>query len=234
MKLGEKIKQLRNNAGLTQPELAQKATIEQSYLSKLENDKGSPSFEVISNIAQAFDMDAMALIESLSPNYLQEQLAHLPEVAIKIEARKQQYITRFKRGYAIAATLIVLGIACVMLGKSDAIFTNALYEYESSGVIKADEPIRQFSVHRLSILSEDRKAHEQRIQNNIPRLQEIIRLSTEYRGQAYIEEVDGGRRYYQLTKQKEIRSPWQEFNFILGMVMITMGGFGLGYVFKTK
>ena len=39
MKLGEKIKKLRNDAELTQPELADKAQIEQSYLSKLENEK---------------------------------------------------------------------------------------------------------------------------------------------------------------------------------------------------
>jgi transcriptional regulator with XRE-family HTH domain len=40
MTLGETIKLLRTEQGLTQPELAEKARIEQSYLSKLENESG--------------------------------------------------------------------------------------------------------------------------------------------------------------------------------------------------
>ncbi|NQY33918.1 MAG: helix-turn-helix transcriptional regulator [Alteromonadaceae bacterium] len=70
MKFSEKIKQLRNKAGLTQPELAKRSDIEQSYLSKLENDKGSPSFDVISKIAVALNTDAMTLIESLDLQYI--------------------------------------------------------------------------------------------------------------------------------------------------------------------
>ena len=62
MKLGERIKQLRNDAELTQPELAVKAGIEQSYLSKLENEKSTPSFEILTKIASAFEMDTMTLI----------------------------------------------------------------------------------------------------------------------------------------------------------------------------
>ena len=39
MTLGEQLKRIRVNKGLSQPELAELSTIEQSYLSKLENDK---------------------------------------------------------------------------------------------------------------------------------------------------------------------------------------------------
>ena len=74
MKFSEKIKQLRNKAGLTQPELAKRSDIEQSYLSKLENDKGSPSFDVISKIAVALNTDAMTLIESLDFQYIHDFL----------------------------------------------------------------------------------------------------------------------------------------------------------------
>ncbi len=83
MKLGEKIKQLRNNEGLTQPELAAKANIEQSYLSKLENDKSSPSFEVIEKISNALHIETMTFIDSLDSIYVRDNLAHLPEVAEK-------------------------------------------------------------------------------------------------------------------------------------------------------
>ena len=44
--LGQQLKQLRNNKKLSQPEFAQQVGIEQSYLSKLENDKSIPSNEI--------------------------------------------------------------------------------------------------------------------------------------------------------------------------------------------
>ena len=57
MTLGDTIKLLRTEQGLTQPELAERARIEQSYLSKLENDKGTPSFDIINRIAQALGLN---------------------------------------------------------------------------------------------------------------------------------------------------------------------------------
>jgi len=46
MNIGEKIKQLRTEKNLTQPQLAEAIGIEQSYLSKLENDKSTPSADI--------------------------------------------------------------------------------------------------------------------------------------------------------------------------------------------
>jgi len=43
MNFGERIKQLRTERNMTQPQLAEAIGIEQSYLSKLENDKSVPS-----------------------------------------------------------------------------------------------------------------------------------------------------------------------------------------------
>ena len=46
MTLGEQLKKLRNAKDLSQPDLANIAGIEQSYLSKLENDKSIPSNDI--------------------------------------------------------------------------------------------------------------------------------------------------------------------------------------------
>ena len=48
MNFGEKLKQIRTQKNLTQPQMAEAIGIEQSYLSKLENDKSIPSAEMFS------------------------------------------------------------------------------------------------------------------------------------------------------------------------------------------
>ena len=50
MRLGERLRQLRQARDLTQPELADAIGIEQSYLSKLENDKYVPSADIFGRI----------------------------------------------------------------------------------------------------------------------------------------------------------------------------------------
>ena len=90
MKLGEKIKLLRTEKELTQPELAHKAGIEQSYLSKLENDKAIPSFDIINRVAMALESTGMGIIDTLSQSYVENNLSHIPEVAAEYAVIKQR------------------------------------------------------------------------------------------------------------------------------------------------
>jgi len=232
MKLGEKIKQLRNDAGLTQPELAEKANIEQSYLSKLENEKGSPSFEVITKIAEAFNIDSMDLLDSLDANYLHENLIHLPEVALKLEKRRELLRAKFKRGYITAALLIVLGVAFFIIGNSNTIFPHSIYQYKSMGLIHKGEVNRHYYPHPIRELGETRDNAIARVAKNIPRINEELVLTRTYKGENYVEGYGEKRRYFELIDQREIESPWKDIFMILGVIMLTSGGFGLGYIFK--
>lgn len=232
MKLGEKIKQLRIDAGLTQPDLSEKAAIEQSYLSKLENDKGAPSFEVISKIAAAFNIDAMTLIDSLDTSYISDNLAHLPEVAIKLEERKERQKAKFKRHYFLAATMIVLGIAFVILGNSNTIFSEKIYQYKSMGYINKGEVNSHYNAFPISEIGENRAQAETRIQKNISRIDEALMLTRNYHGENFVEEYGPKRRYFKKIFEKPSESPWRNIFTILGFVLLTSGGFGLGYVFK--
>lgn len=56
MSFEENLRTLRLARGLTQPVLAEKAGIEQSYLSKLENGRSKPSEDVLTRLAQALDV----------------------------------------------------------------------------------------------------------------------------------------------------------------------------------
>ncbi len=56
MSFSENLRTLRLARGLTQPALAEKADIEQGYLSKLENGRSRPSEEVLGRLAQALEV----------------------------------------------------------------------------------------------------------------------------------------------------------------------------------
>jgi transcriptional regulator with XRE-family HTH domain len=62
---GEKVRQLRAERNLTQPQLAQLIGIEQSYLSKLENDKSIPSADIFQAIQLALSIDVATFLEGV-------------------------------------------------------------------------------------------------------------------------------------------------------------------------
>lgn len=65
MKLGDRIRQLREEAGLTQGQLALGSAVSQGYLSQLENGEvKNPSAAVLLRVAEAIQIDADELFES--------------------------------------------------------------------------------------------------------------------------------------------------------------------------
>lgn len=65
MRLGDKIRQLREASGLTQGHLAECASVSQGYLSQLENgDVKNPSAAVLLRVAQAMNVDPDELFEA--------------------------------------------------------------------------------------------------------------------------------------------------------------------------
>ncbi len=65
MKLGDKIRQLREEGGLTQGQLAASSSVSQGYLSQLENGEvKNPSAAVLLRIAQAIHVDSDELFEA--------------------------------------------------------------------------------------------------------------------------------------------------------------------------
>ena len=65
MNLGDKIRALREELGLTQGQLANNASLSQGYLSQLENgDVKSPSAAVLLRVAQAMQVDPDELFEA--------------------------------------------------------------------------------------------------------------------------------------------------------------------------
>ena len=63
MKLGEKIKQLRKNKGISQEELASMLKINRNYLSRIETGKSEPTSSILKNIAEIFSVDLNSLLD---------------------------------------------------------------------------------------------------------------------------------------------------------------------------
>src|SRR5919198_2901795 len=65
MTLGERIRQLRRQRGLTQRHLADATGVDFSYLSKIENDRleHTPSIKMLQDLAKALEVDELELME---------------------------------------------------------------------------------------------------------------------------------------------------------------------------
>lgn len=224
MKLGEKIKMLRTEQEMTQPDLADKAGIEQSYLSKLENDKGSPSFDIINRIAMALGTSGMDLINSLSQRYIEGHLAHIPEVAAEYENIRQRREISLKKRFLLASLCIVLGAGALTAGITELFFPEIAYDYSSDGVILESEPIEQFNSSQISEIMETDREREERLLANKARFDRVFKLTHEYRGRFFIEEVPDGRRLYQLGNTPHRADRPQNGIIITAGIMLIVSG----------
>ena len=63
VRVGLNLVELRKTKGLTQEELAHRATVNQTYLSDIERGKRNPSLLVLNRIAKALGLDAVDLLK---------------------------------------------------------------------------------------------------------------------------------------------------------------------------
>lgn len=62
MALGEELKRARDEAGLSQDEVAARAKIDRSYLSQLENDRKSPTLDLLMRVCEAIGIKTSTII----------------------------------------------------------------------------------------------------------------------------------------------------------------------------
>jgi transcriptional regulator with XRE-family HTH domain len=60
--LGDELRKARQNAGLTQKQLAFDADLDRTYISQLENDKKSPTIDALFRIADALKVPASEIV----------------------------------------------------------------------------------------------------------------------------------------------------------------------------
>ena len=144
MQFGEKLRKIRQERNLTQPDLAEQLGIEQSWLSKLENDKSLPSSELLDRVCQVFHITLEQLVADLDTGYVQQQLASLPEVRGLLQEKRYTLVHNARRWLLGGAALVAVGVTLFLSGNYHWLFTEVLFRYESQGIVFASEPEHLF------------------------------------------------------------------------------------------
>ncbi|MBB3062484.1 helix-turn-helix domain-containing protein [Microbulbifer rhizosphaerae] len=218
MNFGEKLKQLRQDQNLTQPQLAEAVGIEQSYLSKLENEKCLPSSDVFSRILEVFQLGVGDFFEDLN-HRSRLQLRQIPEVAHHFDQQKQLIIGNRRRWLLGSALLLAIGAALIYSGATKLFVPAIVYQYMSHGIVAEGEPKELFSILELSCTGsacERRASLEERID-------EDFLTTRRFRGDVFNIPVEGGSRtYYRKTSRST--DPWQNKAVAAFGVLLTFLG----------
>lgn len=211
MTLGDKLKQLRTDKNWTQPQAAEAIGIEQSYLSKLENDKSVPSAEIFSAILAAFALDTAKILEGLNLAKLDRQFLLIPAVATHLNNHKEIRIHSIKKWLFSSAIASALGLTLIVAGHLGLVFTNKQYQYASAGIVKKGESQFIFNNWKQDLdmipgisyppeyMDSLREIITKKRQEMVQRQAEDYLLTNDYKGEIFILPVEGGTRTYQLS-----------------------------------
>lgn len=98
MRLGDKIRQLREESGLTQGQLAARSSVSQGYLSQLENGEvKNPSAAVLLRIARAVRVDSDELFEAAGYPTVRTLRQIYKEYQATIDDDLLRYLSRLPR-----------------------------------------------------------------------------------------------------------------------------------------
>ncbi len=235
MTLGEHIRMLRNTQGLSQPELANLAKIEQSYLSKLENDKSLPSNDIFRQLLSGLSLSLADFLQNLDKQYLHNNLRQIPDIEHWLLKNEQKDVNSQRRYLYVASFLIVMAVTCFYTGFSQVVFTGLKYQYESSGVILPDEPKNIFANWRRLLDRTQPDYHTMIVKKELEieqRRDGKILLSNDNLGEHFIQHVEGGRRFYRFDKEKVIPQQVNAWLQIIGVFLFSAGI--LGFVLERR
>lgn len=234
MNFGERLKQLRTGKGLTQPQFAQMAGIEQSYLSKLENDKSVPSAEMFGTIVAALGMDAATFLQDVDQDVLAATLRHIPQVTQFTSSEVAAQVHHTKRWLFGSAAAWLLGFAMMLAANDGIFFSNTMYKYSSPGVIRPGEAENVFSTYRevlanqlLAKLITVEEMGKQSAEFVARRDRPVTVEWPENRGTVYYEPAENGRRRFELVNTRHIEAKGNRILQYLGAIVLLSGFVGL-------
>jgi transcriptional regulator with XRE-family HTH domain len=139
MKLGDKIRKLREQYGLTQGQLAGGASVSQGYLSQLENgDVKNPSASVLLRVAQAMRIDPDELFEAAGYPTVRTLRQIYSDYESNIDPELLRYLGRLTRERQRRLLLLLEGMETVVGGDGQP--GNGPSEPEPGPVNGAAEP----------------------------------------------------------------------------------------------
>ncbi len=233
MTLGEQLKKLRADKSLSQPELAELAGIEQSYLSKLENDKSIPSNEVFRKLLSAFSLSVAQLLEPLDKSYIQNNLLSISDIEQLYQQATTKQLSQQRNLLYIASTLIVLAVTLFYIGFAKQVFNENVYEYRSDGVVLVGEPSDIFWKWPELIDIKDRNEKDEAMRKlkvvMAQRSDVLVKLIPTNKGYYFEEPVTNGRRLFTRSKHGlpiEVPRAINAWLQVLGVLLLASGIMG--------
>ena len=234
MNFGERLKQIRAERGQTQPQFAEALGIEQSYLSKLENDKSVPSADMFATIVSGLGMEASAFLQEIDKAVLDTTLRHIPAVNQFTTQSVAVQANHTKRWMYASALAWIIGFAMMLAANDGIFFPNKIYRYKSPGVILVGEAENVFDTHEevlrlrwtAKIISDEELA-KQRADFKATRERPLVVETTENRGGFYLENAENGRRRYDLVKSERAQSTGNRILQFLGATIFVAGIVGM-------
>ncbi len=221
--LGQQLKQLRNDKKLSQPEFAELVGIEQSYLSKLENDKSIPSNDTFRALLTALDISIEKFMKPLVLSHDKARLMQIPDIEQWYKNKAVSNSVKQRKLIYLAMLLISFGCTLFYVGHKNYVFNERFYEYTSIGVIKADEPLNIFTHWNNYIIESNRAKRDEKKREMLARSVPNVKLISGYIGDSFTEEVDGGKRVYEAVlphTKSHAGNNWLEF---IGLFLALLG-----------
>lgn len=238
MNFGEKLKQLRAERNLTQPQLAQAIGIEQSYLSKLENDKSVPSADIFQAILKALSIDVATFLEGVDEKQVYRDLRQVPEVSNHLNALLNVKIHSIRTWLYASGIALALGLTLGIASLRGLLFPGTQFDYESPGISLPGEP-SDFFDNYFGYVLQKRSAELITEQEKFQILDEInkrrvhdYRVLDDYRGKAFTEEVPGGQRTWYFQRTSEFERPQNRWLMLAG-VLLCFGGV-VGFIVEAR
>jgi transcriptional regulator with XRE-family HTH domain len=232
MNVGDRIKQLRTEKNLTQPQLAQAIGIEQSYLSKLENDKSVPSAEIFQAVLRGLQVDVATFLEGIDENIVHRELRQVPEVANHLSSQVALRVHSVKKWLYGSGIAGVLGLTLLFAGYEHLIFPGLQYTYESQGVVKSDEPSDLYGLRdhwlaaRISAGEISEAEARKRKAEILSRMQVEYRVLDADRGEAFIEKLRDGSRIFKRKNTSFRERAANRYLVLLGALLTIGSAFG--------
>lgn len=243
MNFADKLKQLRIQKNWTQPQMAQVLGIEQSYLSKLENDKCLPSADMFRNILHKLEIEQNEFLNDLDSPQFTAELKQIPEVSDYLSAAKKSRLQIIKRYLFISALLCVLGLSAIIAARRELAFSNQVYVYVSPGVIQAGEPdnlyekFRELTAMKLGAGLLDLNQMNQAVYEFESKRLRPVQLETDRdTGTEFFRQDDQGKRKFNLSKSFTRTTPVAANRYLelVGYILAIMGLLGFIVEWRTR
>jgi transcriptional regulator with XRE-family HTH domain len=144
MKLGDKIRTLREEAGLTQGQLATSSAVSQGYLSQLENGEvKNPSAAVLLRVAEAMHVDSDELFEAAGYPTVRTLRRVYQGYESTVDSELLHYLAGLSREKQRRLLSLLEGIEKLVMAEASP--TETLTNPEKSSVSSNVHPMGEFS-----------------------------------------------------------------------------------------